>query len=272
MRFADPDRRRGPAALMRALLCLLLAAASIAAYLHLPATWSLHALGDRIDPLALADVHGSAWNGEARRSWWGETAMGWLSWHADPVPALGGTLRAQLHFRLPREQTVDAHAAWTADRLRVDALHADLLGSALQRFFRTIDLQPIGQLRVEVVQALFDGGVPIALRGHAVWRQATLLGPRVPVFLGDVRVDFRTQSPGVVVGVIRDLGGPVRVTGSLRMNLVGYRIDMEASARDPLLAASLSKFGDPLADGSRRLLLQAVWWWRKPRDAGATNA
>jgi hypothetical protein len=120
---------------------------------------------------------------------------------------------------------------------------------------------------VEIDRAVLDRGIPVALHGHAIWRQATLLGPRVPVFFGDVRVDFRTASPGVVIGVIRDLGGPVRVAGTLRMNLVGYRIDMEASPRDPLLAASLSKLGEPLADGSRRLLLQAVWWWRRDADA-----
>jgi len=258
---------------MRALLySLLFALVGFMAYLNLPATWSEYALRDRLDPLTLADVHGSTWEGEARRSWLGETAMGRLSWQADPAPVLHGMLRAQLHFELPRDQTVDAHVSWTADRLRVDALHADLLGSALQRFFQTIDLQPIGQLRVEVGQATFDRGVPIALRGQAIWRQATLLGPRVPIFLGDLRADFNVASRGIVMGTIRDLGGPVRVTGTLRMNLVGYRIDMEASPRDPMLAASLSKLGEPGANGSRRLSLNAAWWWRKPDDAGAANA
>jgi hypothetical protein len=258
---------------MRALLySLLFALAGFVAYLHLPATWSEYALRDRLDPLTLADVHGSTWDGGARRSWLGETAMGRLTWQADPAPVLHGTLRAQLHFELPRDQVVDAHVSWTADRLLVEALHAELLGSALQRFFQTIDLQPVGQLRVNVGQAIFAGGVPIALRGQATWRQATLLGPRVPVFLGDLRADFRVASRGIVSGTIHDLGGPVQVTGTLRMNLVGYRIDMEAFPRDPALAASLSKFGEPGANGSRRLSLRAAWWWRKHVDSGATDA
>ena len=259
--------------LLRVLLALLLlAAALVATYLYMPATLAVCALGDRIDPLTLDDLHGNAWNGEALRSWWGETTMGVLSWQADPVSSLRGVLRAQLHFALPKDQTVDAHALWRGDRLRVDALRAELLGSVLQRFFHGVDLQPIGQLRVWVQRATFERGVPISLRGLAIWRQATLLGPQVPIFLGDVRVDFRTASPGVVVGAIRDLGGPVRVTGALRMDLVGYRIDMEATPRDPLLAASLSKLGVPLADGSRRLLLRAVWWWRRAAEGGAGDA
>jgi hypothetical protein len=259
--------------LMRALLGLLLVVCAIVVlYLHLPATWSEYALRDRLDPLTLADVHGSIWDGMARRSWLGETAMGRLSWHADPAPVLLDILHAQLHFELPRDQTVDAHVSWAADRLRVDALHAELLGSALQRFFQTIDLQPIGQLRVQVGQATFDRGIPVSLRGQAVWRQATLLGPRVPIFLGDLRVDFHVASPGIVIGTIRDFGGPVQVAGTLRMNLVGYRIDMEASPRDPLLAASLSKLGAPGANGSRRLLLRAAWWWHKHDGVGADDA
>lgn len=253
---------------MRALLGLLLVVCAIVVlYLHLPATWSEYALRDRIDPLTLAEVHGSTWDGTARRSWLGETAMGRLSWHADPAPVLRDMLHAQLHFELPRDQTIDARVSWIADRLRVDALRAELLGSALQRFFQTVDLQPIGQLHVEAGQAVFDRGMPVALRGQATWRQATLLGPRVPIFLGDLRVEFHVASPGIVIGTIRDLGGPVQVAGTLRMNLVGYRIDMEASPRDPLLAASLSKLGEPGADGSRRLSLRAAWWWRKGADA-----
>ena len=253
---------------MRALLgLLLLVCATVLLYLHLPAAWTAYALSDRIDPLTLADVHGSTWNGEARRSWWGETAMGRLSWQADPGPMLRGALRAQLHFELPKDQTLDAQVVWKRGWLQVDALRAEFVGSALQRFFQTRNLQPIGDLQVNVEHAAFDHGVPVALRGHAIWRQATLLGPRVPVLLGDLRADFHVASPGVVIGTIHDLGGPAQVKGSLRLTLVGYRIDMEASPRDPLLAASLSKLGEPLADGSRRLLLHAVWWWRRNADA-----
>lgn len=250
---------------MRAMLCLvLLVVASIATFLHFPAAWTAHALRDRIDPLTLADVHGSAWNGEARRSWWGETAMGRLSWRADPGPFLRGSVRAHVHFELPKDQSLDARVLWKVDRLQVDALRAELVGSALQRFFQTQSLQPIGELQVQVEHAAFDRGVPVALSGHAIWREATLLGPRVPVFLGDLRADFKVANPGVVVGTIRDVGGPVAVQGSLRLTLVGYRIDMQATPRDPLITQSLSKFGVPAGADGRRLLLAAIWWWRKP--------
>ena len=170
----------------------------------------------------------------------GESGTGWLRWQAESLPALRGTLRAQLHFTLPRDQAIDAHVTWNANRLRVDGLHAELLGSALL--------------------------------GHAIWEQATLLGPRLPIFLGDLRADFYVDTPGRVVGAIRDLGGSVQVTGNLRMDLVGYRIDMETSPRDPRLAASLSQLGEPLADGSRRLQLHAVWWWKRTPRARTEDA
>jgi len=251
--------------LIRALLCLLLfVVASIATIAHFPATWAEHALRDRIDPLTLDDVHGNAWNGEARHSWWGETAMGRLSWQADPGPLLRGSVHARLHFELAKDQTLDARVLWKSDRLQVDALRAELVGSALQRFFQTINLQPIGDLQVQVEHAAFDRGVPVALRGFAIWRQATLLGPRMPVLLGDLRADFHVASSGVVIGKIRDLGGPVQVEGSLRLTLVGYRIDMLAEPRDPLLAESLSKLGEPAGTRGRHLHLAADWWWRKP--------
>ncbi len=245
-------------------ICGLLALSVVAGWLllHVPAGFALTLLRDRIDPLAIQGAQGSLWKGSARRTWWGDTAMGGMQWQVDPRVAWRGVLSAQLHFELPKNQLVQAHIRQRSSRLEVDALHAQLLGSALQRFFTAQQLHPIGALQLDVEHAVFDGGVPVLMRGHAIWRQATLAGPRVPIFLGDLRADFRGDRAGLVTGTINDLGGPIRVAGWMRMDAAGYRIRMQFAARDPRLFTSLAQFGEATGDGGRAIELRAIWWWK----------
>ena len=260
----DPRRsRRG--LVRRWLLLALLAMLLVVAYLHMPARLAVFSLQWRLGSLELDDVDGDAWNGESQRTFWGEHALGHLRWNADPLAALGGTIRTDLHFDMPKDQRMDAHVERSLRTMEVTALHADLVGGALRKFFSRARLLPIGLLRVEVDRARFEDGVPVAVQGRASWNQATLVGPRtrLPYYLGDLLVEFRVDEPGIVLGSIRDSGGPMQVSGNVRADLIGYRIELHIAARDPRLALGLMRLGQAQPDGGRLLVLQDAWWWKR---------
>ncbi len=237
----------------------------VAAYRYMPARIAAFALREQLDPLELNNIHGTAWDGESFGAWWGDEALGHLAWHADPVAALGGTLRADLHFRLPKDQRMQAHVEQRAHILDVTAMRADLVGDALHKVFMRADLLPIGSVHLEIDHARFDDGVPVAVSGRAYWRQATLVGPRTPLpyYLGDLVVDFGVEKPGVVLGRIRDSGGPMQVAGNVTADLIGYTVALHFTARDPRLAEGLHRLGQAQPDGSRLLIVQDAWWWKR---------
>ena len=249
----------------RWLLLVLLAILLVVAYLHMPARLAVFALQWRLGALELDDVDGDAWNGESLRTFWGEHALGHLRWRADPLAALGGTIRTDLRFDMPKNQRIDAHVERRLRTTEVTGLHADLVGGALREFFARARLLPIGTLRVEVDRARFDDGVPVAVQGRAFWKQATLVGPRtrLPYYLGDLRLDFRVDEPGIVLGNIHDNGGQMQVSGNIKADLIGYRIELLIAARDPQLAQGLTRLGQAQPDGGRLLVLQDAWWWKR---------
>ena len=253
--------RRSPVWLSLILFATLMAAV----YLHMPAWLAVHVLERWIEPIVLEDVHGDAWDGDSNHTWWGDWALGHLRWNANALSALGGTFRADLHFDMPKNQRMDMHVEQRLHRLDVTALRADLVGDALRPIFMRAELLPIGNVHLELAHARFDDGVPAAVSGRASWRQATLVGPRtrLPYYLGDLLVDFHVARPGVVLGDIRDSGGPMQVAGHVKADLIGYRIELHIAARDPQLADGLTRLGQAQPDGSRLLVLQDAWWWKR---------
>ncbi len=247
------------------LLLIGAAAATVLLYLLMPASLAVYVLSSRIDPLTVNDVHGGAWNGESRDTHWGTHSLGRMAWNADPLAPATGAIRTDLHFDLPKDQRMDAHVERRFELLEVTALRADLVGGALRKFFASARLLPIGSIHLEVAKARFDDGVPVAVQGRAWWRQATLVGPRtrLPYYLGDLQVDFFVDRPGIVLGSLRDSGGPMQVTGSVKADVVGYRIEMHLAPRDPQLAPGLARLGQAQPDGSRLLVLADIWWWKR---------
>ncbi len=249
----------------RWLLLIPLTMLLVVAYLHMPARLAVYALRDWLDPLVLDDVHGDAWNGDSLHTWWGDWALGHLRWSADPLVALGGTLRIGLHFDMPKNQRMDLHVEQRQHTLEVTGLHADLVGDALRPIFMRDGLLPIGTLRLDIDRARFHDGLPVAMRGRAYWRQATLVGPRtrLPYYLGDLLIDFRVDRPGAVLGNIHDTGGSMQVAGNMSADAIGYRIELHFVPRDPQLAQGLTRLGQAQPDGSRLLILHDAWWWKR---------
>jgi len=76
-------------------------------------------------------------------------------------------------------------------------------------------------------------------------------------------VGFRIDEPGIVLGNLRDSGGPMQVSGNVKADPIGYRIESRMPPRGPRLAQGLARLGQAQPDGSRLLVLQDAWWWKR---------
>jgi general secretion pathway protein N len=247
-----PSSRRRGRHLALALLLLLAAAAALLWFF--PARLALAWLAPRLHGLRLAQVSGLVWRGQAndvqladgrplgRASWWISRRVLWSPQplHLQvygPQLALAATVRAQ-----------GDSVVWDAVQLRADlALWRPHTAPALGL--------PRGHWDMHVQHAELKAGWPLQAAWQARWSDATLLTGAGAVALGDLDVRGSAQA-GVIDAQLADDGaGPLRVTGSLRLTPLGWRLDAQLRARrdDPALRRWLATLGKPDAVGVVRV-------------------
>lgn len=233
-----------------------LAALGIVAYLVFAlVTLPASVLTSRLVPhgIVAAGVDGTVWNGRAQVLQAGNTHLGSVTWKLHAASLFLARLQADV--RLTR---VDGFAqtnltAGTSGRIDLSQLTASLPLSALPPgatpggWDGTIDLK-LPELSVEQ-------GWPTRIEGTIEIRDLT--GPaRRPANMGSYKVTFPAAQTGKeLAGALTDLGGPLQITGSLRLKpdrsyliegLVATRPDAPKAISD-----SLQYLGAPDAQGRR---------------------
>jgi hypothetical protein len=62
---------------------------------------------------------------------------------------------------------------------------------------------------------------------------------------------------------IRDSGGPKRVSGNARVDPSGDRVELHVAPRVLQLTQGLTRLQQAQPDGSRLLVFQDAWWWKR---------
>lgn len=200
---------------------------------------------------------GSVWRGHCAALRVGQLRLGETSWQLHPLALLRGTLAA----------TVQSRAG--ADRLRA-GIELRLGG---QRLARNVDAELRlgegllqqnamglrGQLHLQLPLLALDERVVRAIEGTITVRQlAQGMGRTTP--LGDFELTF---PPGSLHGNLRDLGGPLGVTGTVTLtDEPGYVVEGLVTTRagtPPALARSISMLGTPDAAGRRAFSLAGTY-------------
>ena len=215
---------------------------------RLPASWVMPAARPY---LACSSIDGSIWRGYCGGLALEGTPLGDATWELHPAALLSGELAAHV------------------DVLRRDAsLHADVRigwgGTVHARNVRAqipLDptLQPLlppgltGSARVDLAAARFTTrGVIERLRGRIeALDLIQRMGQAVPV--GSYEAVF-PGGPGAPTAHVKDLGGPLAVTGTLSVTTDGYRLEGYVTPRGsaaPALVNALEYLGSPDAEGRR---------------------
>ncbi len=245
---------------MRILLIVL--ALVLAATAALVAQWPAgHAL-PRLTAgagLALDAIEGSVWAGTAQRAWYRGLALGRLRWTLSPASVL--RLAPQAEVAVDGAELA-ARATITRPRgggLVLTGLDGRLPAGWLQRILNEPFLGLAGVIGFEFDRVgIGADGRLLALEGRTHWEDARLSG-RLASELGDLRVDWRTESAGVMLGSLADAGGPLELNGVVTVTADHYRIDARLRARSAdsvALRQALELLGRADAAGWVRLQIE----------------
>ncbi len=233
------------------------AALLIGAYLafviaQLPAARVVHWLqANNALPVALYQVDGTLWRGQARTAVIAGQPAGPLDWTFRPAALLTGRVEFTLVLSINsgRLDTIAGRSLGGTNYLR-DARLAMSLNDATMLAGQP-DMGLTGRVNANLQRASLGEAGITALEGRVEITGAGA-GPPVNVTLGGFTIDIET-SDDVIRGTIKDNDGPLRTDGVVVLNPDGsYRLNAGLSARDPAntqLTQALALIGTPGAGG-----------------------
>ncbi len=214
-----------------------------------PARWLLAAAPGSIDCQAPS---GSIWHGECARLQLPGLALAAVSWKLHPWSLLLGRLELELRCADARAPASARLALGFGGRVALSDLHADLPVDS--GFLPLFPADWSGQVQLSLDSAAFEHGRLTSLRGTAVARALAQRHPAMP--FGSYELRFADPgSAGAVVGALRDLDGPLAVSGTLTIrNGHDYELSGLAAARagaTPELVKAVEFLGPADAQGRR---------------------
>ena len=204
-----------------------------------------------------ADVHcqqldGSLWSGHCDGLAAGGASWGNADWRLHPLYLLRGRLDVDLDL-VRAGATVRGNLAAGLGSL-IEVRDLDVRGLRLEQLPLTSLPRLHGLVQARIGAVRWSGGRIEALAGQV---QAQGLTDAQGERLGDYQLEFPADAaPGSdPTGVLRDIGGPLRVDGSLRLTREpGFELAGRVAARpeaSPGLTDQIRYLGSPDADGMR---------------------
>lgn len=220
----------------RALVTLMIVLFALTVLVRAPASWLVAAAPRSID---CQSPSGSMWSGSCGSLRAPGMTLEAVSWTLHPW----SLALAQLDLDL---RTADARAPARArvsmtpgGKLRLRDLHAELPVDA--GFLPLFPPGWSGQVQLALESIEFDHGRLAGLRGTVVARSLAQAHPAMPFGSYELRFDGAGRADGAIVGALRDLGGPLAVSGTLTIrNGHEYELNGLASTR-PEATAELAK-------------------------------
>jgi len=221
-----------------------------------PAEFAYRLLADRLGAVKLSGISGSIWQGHAGSVQVFGTPLGALDWQLQAAPLLHGVAAAHLTLSGGEITASGDLASGPGDAIDISnaTLHAPahIAAPALD----IPALQLLGDMDIDVAQAHVLGAWPQSANGTAHWRNAAVAGA-AQAQLGDLQATFASAADATINGTVHDLGGPLQLEGTFRVNAGSYDADATLRARDgnPQVSEALRYVGEPQADGSSHLVI-----------------
>lgn len=239
---------------MRSLIILAGALFALTVLIRAPAQWLLAAAPRSI---ACANPLGSMWHGSCARLQVPGVALNDVTWTLHPWGLVRGRLELELRSA-DRQAPGSAHVSVArGQRVAIRDLHANLPVDS--GFLPIFPNGWSGQLQLDFSRVEFNDGRLADLEGTATARELAQRSPAMP--FGSFELRFAPPShPDVISGALRDLGGPLIVTGTLKVRngneyslagLVATRPEVNAE-----LAKAVEFLGASDAQGRRPFSLE----------------
>jgi general secretion pathway protein N len=220
----------------RALVTIAVILFVLTVLVRAPARWLLAASPRSI---ACQEPSGSMWSGACSRLQAPGVALADVSWRLHPLSLALGRLELELRSADPRAPARALLSLRAGGRLDLRDLRAELPVDA--GFLPLFPPGWSGQVQLALDAVELDHGRLAALRGTAVARSLAQQRPAMPFGSYELRFDGALGAGGAIVGALRDLGGPLAVSGTLTIrNGHEYELTGLAAAR-PEATAELAK-------------------------------
>jgi len=215
-------------------------------------------LKEALPQLQLGGIEGAIWSGSIDSLVYRKALLGKMSWHLSPLPLLLG--HAQLNALLQSEDGY-LQSLVTVPLGGGDIALANIQGqmpiSELLRFSPYLPVVLEGTLSLDLAElGVAANGRLQKAEGTLVWHQAAMSAPQTLDF-GDLQMVLHTGDDGKITGDISDRGGPLKVTGNVKLMPDGsYQLaaTVAAAANAPAeLVQSLGMLGRRDAQGRYRL-------------------
>jgi general secretion pathway protein N len=263
----------------RALVALACSLFALTVLARAPARWLLAAAPSTLD---CEMPSGSVWHGECVRLRAPGLALTAVGWKLHPMSLLLGRLDLELRSSDARAPATARVVLGLGGHLSVRDLRADLPVDS--GFLPLFPSGWSGQLQLAMDRVEFDSSRLAAVHGTIDARSIAQQRPAMPFGSFELRFGDASRSGGAgsadsaggrgdaIVGELRDLGGPLAVTGTLTIrNGHDYELSGFAAAR-PEATAELAKavefLGQADAQGRRPYSLAGSFG----QDAGVTPA
>ena len=238
----------------RTLVILALTVFVLTVLARAPARWLVAAAPSAVECQLPA---GSVWHGECARLRAPGLELTALSWQLHPWSLLRGRLELEVHSADPRAPGAATIAVGFGDQLSVRELRANLpLDSG---FLPLFPAGWTGQLRLALKLVEFKAGRLDALHGTVAASALEQKNPAMEFGSYELLFADTARTDGAIVGTLRDLGGPLAVTGTLTIrNGHDYELAGLAAARSqatPELARVVEFLGPADAQGRRNYSL-----------------
>lgn len=201
-------------------------------------------------PVRLSDVGGTVWSGRAAALQYQGQRLSRLNWQFRPLALFTGRL----------EFAVDFNGEGRSGRANIGVRYdGGVVVSAIDARLPLAELAPLldipvtlsGVAEIKLDELLYAANAVQRAEGEIQWRQIAVTEP-VAQKMGDFSSRFTTEADGIKAQ-FRDLGGPMQLEGTLRLNLDGnYHFNARAVVRDPqqtLLRQALQAAGRMEGDG-----------------------
>ena len=221
-----------------------------------PAEFAYRMVADRLGVVRLAGVSGSLWQGHASSAQVFGQEIGTLDWRLEAAPLLGGELLAHVSLagaELSGSGIVDRVSDGTISvRDASFRVPARMAAPALD----IPALQLLGTIDGKLAEARLRGAWVQQASGNLRWNDAAVAGA-AQAQLGTLEATFSSAPDGTIVGVARDLGGPLQLNGTFKVSAGSFDADANLAARDgnPQVIEALRYIGQPQADGTSHLVI-----------------
>lgn len=244
--------------ILRNLLLFLLVLVVIAGVVvaTCPADFAYQMVANRLGVLKLAGISGSLWQGRATSMQVFGQEIGALDWRLEPAPLLSGEVMAHVSLagsELSANGTIDRVSDGTISvRDASFRVPARLAAPALD----IPALELLGTIDGKLAEARLRGAWVQQASGSLRWNEAAVAGA-AQAQLGTLEATFSSAPDGSISGVAHDLGGPLQLNGTFKVNAGSFDADANLAARDgnPQVIEALRYIGEPQADGTSHLII-----------------